>query len=207
MKVQRRQDARGMAPDRRSNRSDPDGAPATVGWTHAISRLPRVGRARGVERVVPDRSRVAGRDTRSTLVFKDRRVWWDVIAAEPNTRFQFRWPWLADDSYLTVVTVTITPRGYGSLVTLEDGPFDLTRPRVLDAYGSAWKAGARRWPICAPSSTSRSTCAATGNPTQVLLDHRLVASSVALKASLMNCDGAAGSYTSTSDFLARVQAT
>ena len=74
-------------------------------------------------------------DTRSTLVFKDRRVWWDVIAAEPNTRFQFRWPWLADDSYITTVTITITPRGYGSLVTLEDGPFDLTRPHVLDAYG------------------------------------------------------------------------
>jgi len=73
--------------------------------------------------------------TRSTLVFKDRRVWWDVIAAEPNTRFQFRWPWLADDSYITTVTITLTPRGYGSLVTLEDGPFDLTRPRVLDAYG------------------------------------------------------------------------
>jgi uncharacterized protein YndB with AHSA1/START domain len=74
-------------------------------------------------------------DTRSTLVFKDRRVWWDVISAEPNARFQFRWPWLSDDSYLTTVTITITPRGYGSLVTLEDGPFDLTRPRVLDAYG------------------------------------------------------------------------
>jgi uncharacterized protein YndB with AHSA1/START domain len=74
-------------------------------------------------------------DTRSTLVFKDRRVWWDVIAAEPNARFQFRWPWLADESYITTATITITPRGYGSLVTLEDGPFDLTRPRVLDAYG------------------------------------------------------------------------
>ena len=24
-------------------------------------------------------------DTRSTLVFKDRRVWWDVISAEPNS--------------------------------------------------------------------------------------------------------------------------
>ena len=72
--------------------------------------------------------------TRSTLVFKDQRVWWDVIAAEPNSLFQFRWPWLKDESYVTTVTVTITPRGYGSLVTLEDGPFDLTRTRVLDAY-------------------------------------------------------------------------
>ena len=72
--------------------------------------------------------------TRSTLVFPDRRVWWDVIEAEPDMRFQFRWPWLPDESWVTVVTVTITARGYGSLVTLEDGPFDLSRPGVLDAY-------------------------------------------------------------------------
>lgn len=71
---------------------------------------------------------------RSTLVFPDQRVWWDVIEAEPNSRFQFRWPWSRADSWVTLVTVTITPRGMGSLVTLEDGPFDLTRPRVLDAY-------------------------------------------------------------------------
>jgi uncharacterized protein YndB with AHSA1/START domain len=73
--------------------------------------------------------------TRSTLVFPDQRVWWDVLAAEPYTRFQFRWPWLAADAWITTVTITIAPRGYGSQVTLEDGPFDLTVPGVLDAYG------------------------------------------------------------------------
>ncbi len=72
--------------------------------------------------------------TRSTLVFPDQRVWWDVLDAEPTSRFHFRWPWLPDDSWTTEVTVTITPRGYGSLVVLEDGPFDLTVPGVLDAY-------------------------------------------------------------------------
>ena len=72
--------------------------------------------------------------TRSTLVFPDERVWWDVIAAEPNDRFQFRWPWLADESWVTTVTVTVTARGFGSLVTLEDGPFDLTHAGVIDAY-------------------------------------------------------------------------
>ncbi len=72
--------------------------------------------------------------TRSTLVFPDRRIWWDVIEAEPIGRFQFRWPWLADESWVTVATVTIVPSGYGSLVTVEDGPFDLTRPGVVDAY-------------------------------------------------------------------------
>ncbi len=43
---------------------------------------------------------------------------------------------------MTTVTVTITPRGYGSLLTLEDGPFDLTRPGLLDAYaecGAGWE--------------------------------------------------------------------
>jgi uncharacterized protein YndB with AHSA1/START domain len=79
--------------------------------------------------------------TRSMLVFPDQRVWWEVIEADPDSRFRFRWPWLADESWVTVATVTITPRGYGSLITLEDGPFDLTHPGVLDAYAqclSGW---------------------------------------------------------------------
>jgi uncharacterized protein YndB with AHSA1/START domain len=71
---------------------------------------------------------------RSTLVFPDQRVWWEVVAAEPDSRFQFRWPWLANDEWTTTVTVTITARGYGSQVTLEDGPFDLSRAGLIDAY-------------------------------------------------------------------------
>jgi uncharacterized protein YndB with AHSA1/START domain len=72
--------------------------------------------------------------TRSTLVFPDRRVWWDVTVAEPYRQFQFRWPWLPDDAWVSTLTVTIAPRGYGSLVTLEDGPFNLAAPGVVDAY-------------------------------------------------------------------------
>jgi uncharacterized protein YndB with AHSA1/START domain len=72
--------------------------------------------------------------TRSTLVFPNRRVWWDVLEAEPEVRFQFRWPWLPDDALVTTVRVTVTPRGYGSVVTLEEGPFDLSIPGALDAY-------------------------------------------------------------------------
>ena len=75
--------------------------------------------------------------TRSTLVFRDHRVWWEVLEADPDRRFQFRWPWLPDDAWITVVSVTITPRGYGSPITLEDGPFDLTQPGVLDAYAAS----------------------------------------------------------------------
>ena len=72
--------------------------------------------------------------TRSTLVFPDQRVWWEVLEAEPSSRFRFRWPWLDDDAWVTEVSVIIVPRGYGSLVTLDDGPFDLAVPGVLDAY-------------------------------------------------------------------------
>ena len=42
------------------------------------------------------------------------------------------------------MTVTITPRGYGSTVTVEDGPFDLTQPGVLDAY-SRYLSGWGEW--------------------------------------------------------------
>jgi uncharacterized protein YndB with AHSA1/START domain len=72
--------------------------------------------------------------TRSTLVFPDQRVWWEMLEAEPYSRVRFRWPWLPGDEWVTEVTVTIEPRGYGSLVTLEDGPFDLSVPGVLEAY-------------------------------------------------------------------------
>jgi uncharacterized protein YndB with AHSA1/START domain len=72
--------------------------------------------------------------TRSTLVFPDQRVWWEMLEAEPYSRVRFRWPWLPDDAWLSEVTVTIEPRGYGSVITLEDGPFDLSVPGVLEAY-------------------------------------------------------------------------
>jgi uncharacterized protein YndB with AHSA1/START domain len=72
--------------------------------------------------------------TRSTLVFPDQRVWWEVTAAEPYTLFQFRWPWLPDDAWVSTVTVRIASRGPGSQLTLEDGPFDLNKEGVLDAY-------------------------------------------------------------------------
>ena len=74
---------------------------------------------------------------RTTLAWPAQRTWWEVVAAEPNRRFVFRWPWLPDDSYLTQVTVTIEPRGYGSRLSLQDGPFDVTDARILDAYADA----------------------------------------------------------------------
>ena len=77
------------------------------------------------------------RGSRSELVFTQRRMWIDVQAAEPNSSFVFRRPWLPDDSWITTVTVTIERSGTGSLVRLEDGPFDIARPEVLAAFEEA----------------------------------------------------------------------
>jgi len=75
--------------------------------------------------------------TRSTLVWPHKSVWWDVEAADPGRNFAFRWPWLDDASYTTRVSVRIAPEGYGARVMLEDGPFDLAVPGVLDAWAEA----------------------------------------------------------------------
>jgi uncharacterized protein YndB with AHSA1/START domain len=72
--------------------------------------------------------------TRSTLVFPATRVWWDVVEAEPPTKFRFRWSWLADDAWITTATVTISPRGPGSHIVVDDGPFDLSRPELITAF-------------------------------------------------------------------------
>jgi uncharacterized protein YndB with AHSA1/START domain len=72
--------------------------------------------------------------TRSTLVFPARRVWWEVLEAEPPSIFRFRWPWTDDEWWITTASVSIAPRGSGSRVTVEDGPFDLRHPRLLDSF-------------------------------------------------------------------------
>ena len=71
--------------------------------------------------------------SRSILVWPSERVWWEVLESEPNRRFRFRWPWL-DERLITTVTVSITPHGYGTLLELEDGPFEVGDPTVLDAF-------------------------------------------------------------------------
>lgn len=75
--------------------------------------------------------------TRTELIWPKERTWIDVQAAEPNRLFVFRWPWLPDDSWLTTVTVTIQPVGTGTLVGLEDGPFDIDQPGVVEAFEEA----------------------------------------------------------------------
>jgi uncharacterized protein YndB with AHSA1/START domain len=72
---------------------------------------------------------------RSDLVWSDRRIAIDVLESDPPSRFRFRWTPVAGASATTTVTVTIDPYGYGSRVTLEDGPFDLDAPGAAEAYG------------------------------------------------------------------------
>lgn len=75
--------------------------------------------------------------SRSTLVWFDRRVWWEVTAARPDREFAFRWPWLPNDGLITDVRVTIQPAGYGTRLDFEDGPFQLDAPGGLDAWARA----------------------------------------------------------------------
>jgi uncharacterized protein YndB with AHSA1/START domain len=75
--------------------------------------------------------------TRSILTWHDRRIPVDVLESDPPTRFRFRWHWLPDDRYATEVTVELAPYGYGTRLTLRDGPFDLAVEGVLDAYAEA----------------------------------------------------------------------
>ena len=74
---------------------------------------------------------------RSTLVWPDERVWWDVILAEPDRSFVFRRPWTSDERLVTRVAVTIRPLGYGCRLDLEDGPFPLGGAEDLDAWARA----------------------------------------------------------------------
>lgn len=75
--------------------------------------------------------------TRSTLTWHDRRIPIDVLASDPPTLFRFRWSWPRPDGYQTTVTVRLEPQGYGTLVRLQDGPFDLSQPGVIESWAEA----------------------------------------------------------------------
>ncbi|MDA8238060.1 MAG: SRPBCC domain-containing protein [Chloroflexi bacterium] len=75
--------------------------------------------------------------TRSTLVFPNARRWWDIDTLESDRRLVVRWAWLPGDAWITTVTIALEPAGYGTLLTLTDGPFDLRVPGAIDAYAEA----------------------------------------------------------------------
>ncbi len=80
-------------------------------------------------------------DARTVLVWRDRRVWWEVVDMETGSMFTFRRPWLPDERVVTTVRVTFSPSGYGTRLTLEDGPFQLDQEGGLDA----WAESIRTW--------------------------------------------------------------
>lgn len=80
---------------------------------------------------------------RTTLVWSDRRVWWDVTEARIGSVFAFRRPWLGDDEFTTAVRVTFQRAGYGTELLLEDGPFELDQPLAIDA----WAAALQEWTL------------------------------------------------------------
>lgn len=74
---------------------------------------------------------------RSSLVFPRHRIEVDVLEADPNSRFRFRWTHPIENGISTEVTVIITPIGYGSTVSLSDGPYDVSDEAILDEYARA----------------------------------------------------------------------
>lgn len=81
---------------------------------------------------------------RSVLVFPRQRIEIDVLEAEPDRRFKFRWLHQLETELATEVTVAIEPKGWGSVVAVTDGPYDVAVPEQLDEYARAieiWAGG------------------------------------------------------------------
>jgi uncharacterized protein YndB with AHSA1/START domain len=74
---------------------------------------------------------------RTTLVWPDERVWWDVLESHLPDNFSFRRPWGSEGDLETNVRITIASAGYGCRVELRDGPFRLDEAGGLDAWASA----------------------------------------------------------------------
>jgi uncharacterized protein YndB with AHSA1/START domain len=75
--------------------------------------------------------------TRSTLIWADRRAWWEVLEAMPDQRFVVRSATPPHETLVTTATIAIEARGYGSRVLLRDGPFQIEAPGGLDAWAAA----------------------------------------------------------------------
>jgi uncharacterized protein YndB with AHSA1/START domain len=81
---------------------------------------------------------------RSVLVFPRHQIEIDVLEAEPDSRFKFRWLHPTEDKLTTEVTIAIRSKGWGSVVSLTDGPYETDAEAGLDEYARAievWAAG------------------------------------------------------------------
>ena len=81
---------------------------------------------------------------RSVLVFPRHQVEIDVLEAEPDRHFKFRWMHPTDPPVVTEVTVSIRSKGWGSMISLSDGPYETDNEAALDEFARAielWAAG------------------------------------------------------------------
>jgi uncharacterized protein YndB with AHSA1/START domain len=74
---------------------------------------------------------------RSVLVFPRHQIEIDVLEAEPDSRFKCRWNHPTTPGLATVVTISIQPRGWGSVISLTDGPYDTDVEASLVEYARA----------------------------------------------------------------------
>jgi len=74
---------------------------------------------------------------RSVLIFPRQRIEIDVLEAEPDSTFKFRWNHTGEGGMASEVTVRIRPKGWGSIVTLTDGPYDTEDPEQLEHYAES----------------------------------------------------------------------
>jgi uncharacterized protein YndB with AHSA1/START domain len=74
---------------------------------------------------------------RSVLVFPRHQIEVDVLEAQPDERFTMRWLHQGGLGLATEIRVRIRPQGWGSLVTLTDGPYDTDVEAILDEYARA----------------------------------------------------------------------
>jgi uncharacterized protein YndB with AHSA1/START domain len=73
----------------------------------------------------------------SVLVFPRHQIEVEVLEAEPDRLFRMRWQHHGDLRLATEVGVDIKPKGWGSIVTLRDGPYDTAVEAALDEYARA----------------------------------------------------------------------
>ena len=115
--------------DTRSSRSAPRGAdPAGDTAGEALASGTTVPRGTQTLRTVAIERR---------LVWPREQVWWEVTDFVTPSRFAFRWPWDADESLVTQVTISLQAEGAGTRLLLTDGPFPIDRPGGLDAWAEA----------------------------------------------------------------------
>jgi uncharacterized protein YndB with AHSA1/START domain len=73
----------------------------------------------------------------TTLAWSDRALAVEVLESDPPRLFRWRWARDPSDPTLTEVTVRIDRHGYGSRLSLSEGPFDLRSEAGAQSFAAA----------------------------------------------------------------------